>query len=44
MQFCLTPEARRHFGLPRNPFVDDSALADRVGASAFRRPPGRCLN
>ncbi len=26
----------------RNPFVDDPALADRVGVETFRRPPGRC--
>lgn len=31
---ALTPEARRHFGLPRNPFVDDVQSPDDVFQNA----------
>ncbi len=33
----LTPEAKRHFGLPRNPFVDDINVRDDVFASPSTR-------
>jgi len=34
---ALTPEARRHFGLPRNPFVDDVQSPDDVFQTASVR-------